>query len=96
MLLSAYSAASACSCPLIRATTFAHSALQIVLPFQPLQRASAVVVSLLAAWNMDAAVHMYFMNACLSSYARKHSGCSVDWDFLGETQTHQATTCRIP
>ena len=43
-----------------------------------------------AAWNMDAAVHMCFMNACLSSYASKQSGCSVEWDFLGETQRHQA------
>lgn len=51
---------------------------------------ATTVVSLPAAWNMDAVVHMCFVDACLSSYARKHSGCSVDWDFLGETQTLQA------
>ena len=63
VLLPASSAACACSYPLVRATSFAHSALLIVLPFQPLERVSTVpvVVSLLAAWNMDAAV----FNECL-------------------------------
>ena len=87
VLLPASSAACACSCPLVGATHFAHLALQIVLPFHPLGRASTVVVSVPAAWNMDAAV---FNECLLVQLCEQAFRCSLYWDFLGETQTHQA------